>query len=36
MTVTPDGKRVISGSFDKTIKVWSLETGEAVSTLVGH
>ncbi|MFM6881213.1 MAG: WD40 repeat domain-containing protein, partial [Dolichospermum sp.] len=26
IVITPDGKTVISGSFDKTIKTWDLET----------
>ncbi|MFM6672699.1 MAG: WD40 repeat domain-containing protein, partial [Dolichospermum sp.] len=33
---TPDGKTVISGSSDKTIKVWDLETGQEKFTLLGH
>ncbi|MFM6254394.1 MAG: WD40 repeat domain-containing protein, partial [Dolichospermum sp.] len=33
---TPDGKTVISGSDDKTIKTWDLETGEIKMTLEGH
>ncbi|MFH1740846.1 MAG: TIR domain-containing protein [bacterium] len=34
--VTPDGRRVVSGSDDKTLKVWDLETGREVATLAGH
>lgn len=30
---SPDGKNVISGSWDGTIKVWSLNTGECIATL---
>jgi WD40 repeat protein len=36
VAVTADGKRVISGSSDKTVKVWNLETGEEQLTLSGH
>jgi WD40 repeat protein len=28
---SPDGKRVVSGSYDKTIRVWDAETGVIVS-----
>jgi WD40 repeat protein len=31
-----NGKTVVSGSTDKTIKVWNVDTGEAISTLTGH
>jgi WD40 repeat protein/predicted phosphodiesterase len=34
--VTPDGRRVVSGSWDKTLKVWDLATGHEVATLRGH
>ena len=34
--VTADGKRVVSGSVDKTVRVWSLESGEQVRQLSGH
>ena len=32
----PDGRRVVSGSDDKTLKVWDIETGKCVTTLQGH
>ena len=32
----PDGRRVVSASGDKTLKVWDVETGECVATLKGH
>ena len=27
---SPDGKRVVSGSFDKKIRIWDAETGKPV------
>ncbi|WP_414754712.1 hypothetical protein, partial [Anabaena sp. CCY 9910] len=36
VAVTPNGKQVISGSKDNTLKVWNLETGEEQFTLIGH
>ena len=32
----PDGRRVVSGSVDKTLKVWDVATGRCVATLEGH
>ncbi|MDB9486116.1 WD40 repeat domain-containing protein [Dolichospermum circinale CS-537/01] len=36
IAVTPDGKTVISGSSDKTIKIWDVVTGTEKFTLPGH
>ena len=36
IAVTPDGKRAVSASRDRTLKVWNLTTGEEVYTLTGH
>ena len=33
---SPDGKRLATGSLDKTAKVWDAETGKEVLTLSGH
>ena len=33
IAITPDGKRVISGSYDNTIKIWEIETGKELFTL---
>jgi WD40 repeat protein/serine/threonine protein kinase len=33
---SPDGRRIVSGSVDKTIKVWDARTGIALMTLTGN
>ena len=33
VAVFPDGRRVVSGSDDKTLKVWDVATGKCVATL---
>lgn len=36
VSITPDGKRAISGSYDYTCILWDLETGNANHILEGH
>lgn len=36
ITVTPDGCHAISGSWDQTLKIWDLQTGQEMRTLTGH
>jgi WD40 repeat protein len=31
-----DGQRVVSGSNDRTLRVWDVDTGECVRELKGH
>jgi len=35
IAISPDGKRVVSGSDDKRVKMWNAETGAEVSSFVG-
>ncbi|KAJ3247945.1 hypothetical protein HK104_007761, partial [Borealophlyctis nickersoniae] len=36
VAVTPDGLMVVTGSYDKTAKVWDARTGSLLQTLEGH
>ncbi|WNL35109.1 WD40 repeat domain-containing protein (plasmid) [Arcobacter cryaerophilus gv. pseudocryaerophilus] len=36
LTISEDGKYIISGSVDKTIKIWDFKTSECLRTLEGH
>ena len=36
MAFSPDGRRIVSGSHDKTVKVWDTATGQETMTLKGH
>jgi WD40 repeat protein len=33
---SPDGKRLVTGSFDKKVKLWDAATGRELLTLQGH
>ena len=33
---SPDDKMLVSGSDDKTIRVWDVNTKQAIKTLTGH
>jgi WD40 repeat protein len=33
---SPDGKRLLTGSYDQTAKVWDAETGQEIRSLTGH
>jgi WD40 repeat protein len=36
VAVTPDGKTAITGNWDGTMRVWDLETGKNLKTLLAH
>jgi WD40 repeat protein len=36
VAVTPDGCRAISASWDRTLRLWDLATGQTIHTLQGH
>jgi WD40 repeat protein len=33
---SPDGTKVVSCSWDKTLRVWDVSRGECIHTLTGH
>ena len=36
VSFSPDGTKVASGSRDKTVRLWDVESGEVIHSLVGH
>ncbi len=36
VAISPDGRRALSGSYDKTLRLWDLATGKLLRTFEGH
>jgi WD40 repeat protein len=36
VAATTDGRHAISGSYDRTLRLWDLESGQTIRTLEGH
>ena len=36
MHLTRDGCHALSGSYDRTLKLWDLQTGDLIHSFVGH
>jgi WD40 repeat protein len=36
VTISPDGRRALSGGVDQTIRLWDLATGEELHCFRGH
>ena len=36
IALNPDGTKIVSGSSDRTVKIWNSQTGECLKTLIGH
>ncbi len=36
VTFSPNGERLLSASFDRTLKLWDITTGECLQTFIGH
>ncbi len=34
VAISTDGGKILSGSYDKSVRVWSAETGEVLSLLI--
>ncbi len=36
VSFSPDGKKFVTGSWDRTVRVWDTETGECLAVFMGH
>ena len=35
VALSADGKKIVSGSWDRTVKIWDTDSGEVIHTLSG-
>ena len=36
VAISPDNTKIVSGSLDRSIRVWNIESGNLINTLEGH
>jgi WD40 repeat protein len=36
VVLTPDGRRIVSGSWDNSLRVWDMESAQTLRALQGH
>ncbi|HEX3047563.1 MAG TPA: caspase family protein [Bacillota bacterium] len=36
VTISPDGKYILTGSWDQTLKLWEINTGRQIRNFIGH
>ena len=36
VAISPDGSKIVTGSEDKTAKIWNMSDGSLIATLYGH
>ena len=36
ISISSDSKKIASGGYDKTVRIWDIETGIEISKLTGH
>ena len=36
LAISPDNKKIVSGSSDNTIRIWDLDSGNLINTLIDN
>jgi WD40 repeat protein len=36
MAISPDGRRLVTGGDDRTVKYWEVATGKVIQSFAGH